>query len=405
MHRIHKKSKNRYTFCSLCPLLLGLALTTACGVKPPLVEKVMENGHEVVLNHIQPYRLPGEPETFSCVEEFVIDTEDESTAALGLTDIGRINESYFDVDSRGNVFVYCPQNAEHVFYKFDRHGAFLQAFGRKGQGPGEFQGGVYFKVLRNESGEEELVVTDTGNSRLSYMGTDGTLIHESRLDSSIIAVNPLGEGRFLVYRRAIDASAEFLTEQPLTLTGPDFEDRIELDRQRIPNPITGERLKGIYYVFSWDAASGRVYTGFQERGYEIYVYDYEGHRIRTVRKEFTPVPVPEDHKAEFMSQFEADMYEPIRRKIYFPDTMPPFFGFMADEEGRLLVMTYEEGPDPGEYWYDIFNPDGVFIGRKSLRIYHDEFRIHARMKDDMLYRVEEKENGFKRFVASRVNWQ
>ena len=164
-------------------------------------------------------------------------------------------------------------------------------------------------------------------------------------------------------------------------------------------------MKGFYYIFSWDAAAGLVFTGFQERGYEIFVYDYDGQMIRKIRKEFTPVSVPEDHKAAFMSQFEAEMFAPIRKKIYFPDAMPPFLGLFADERGFLLVMTYEKGQKPGEYWYDIFNTDGVFIGRKSLRVYFDEFGVHAKMKNGFLYRVDEKESGFKRLVVSRVTWE
>ena len=99
------------------------------------------------------------------------------------------------------------------------------------------------------------------------------------------------------------------------------------------------------------------------------------------------------------------MYAPIRKKIYFPDVMPPFLGFFADERGFLLVMTYEKGQKSGEFLYDIFNPDGVFIGRKSLRVYFDEFGVHAKMKNGFLYRVDEKESGFKRLVVSLVTWE
>ena len=405
MSRLRKKQKNRLFICRIFGLTLGMCLIWACGEAPQQIETIYEDGKEVILNHIEPYALSGEPGTFTCVDEFVIDTEDDSIAGLGLTDIGLINQSYFDVDSLGSIYIYCPQDAEHIFFKFDRNGKFIQAFGRKGQGPGEFQGNLYFRIFMNDDGEEELVVTDHLNNRVSFLKTDGTLIREVRSDSSIFAVHPLGAERFLVYRKVINASKEFLTQQPLSLTGPDFREMVELDRQRIPNPIVGERLKGIYYIFSWDAAAGLVFTGFQERGYEIFVYNYDGQMIRKIRKEFTPIPVPEDHKAAYMSQFEAEMYAPIRKKIYFPDVMPPFLGFFADERGFLLVMTYEKGQKSGEFLYDIFNPDGVFIGRKSLRVYFDEFGVHAKMKNGFLYRVDEKESGFKRLVVSLVTWE
>ena len=49
--------------------------------------------------------------------------------------------------------------------------------------------------------------------------------------------------------------------------------------------------------------------------------------------------------------------------------MPPFHALFADDGDRLFVMTYEEGINPGEYMYDIFDPDGVCIGRSYKELF------------------------------------
>jgi hypothetical protein len=85
--------------------------------------------------------------------------------------------------------------------------------------------------------------------------------------------------------------------------------------------------------------------------------------------------------------------------------MPPLLSFFSDDEGRLFVMTYEEGENPGEYIYDIFNPDGVCVGIKSLKVFHDESGLYATMKNGRFYCINEKENGYKELKAYSVRWE
>jgi hypothetical protein len=85
--------------------------------------------------------------------------------------------------------------------------------------------------------------------------------------------------------------------------------------------------------------------------------------------------------------------------------MPPFLAFFSDDEGRLFVMTYEKGENPGEYICDIFNPDGVCVGRKSLKVFHGESGLHATMKNGRFYCLHEKSNGYKELIVYRVEWK
>jgi hypothetical protein len=106
-----------------------------------------------------------------------------------------------------------------------------------------------------------------------------------------------------------------------------------------------------------------------------------------------------------MEQFSAPIFDDIRNKIYFPDAMPPFHALFADDEGRLYVMTYEQGENPDEFMYDIFNPDGICIGRKSLKVHHDESGVNAKIKNGRLFCLNEKESGYKELIVSKVIWE
>ena len=93
---MRKKQKSRLFICRILGITFSMCLIWACGEAPQKIDTIIEDGNEVILNHIEPYTLSGEPGAFSCRDEFVIDTEDDSIAGLGLTDIGLINQSYFD---------------------------------------------------------------------------------------------------------------------------------------------------------------------------------------------------------------------------------------------------------------------------------------------------------------------
>jgi hypothetical protein len=203
----------------------------------------------------------------------------------------------------------------------------------------------------------------------------------------------------------MDGRSEFINQNPLTLQDSQFKEIKELDKQMVPNPIVGKRLKGSYHVLSWSTSQGRIFTGFQERGYEIFVYDLEGNPVRKIKKEFTPVPISEDYRSTFMEQFSAPIFDDIRNKIYFPDAMPPFHALFADDTGQLYIMTYEAGDHPGEFMYDIFNHEGICIGRKSLKIHHDESGVYAKIKNGRFYCLNEKESGYKEFIVSKVVWE
>ena len=362
----------------------------------------MENGVEVVINHMDPYTLPREPFVFELEQELVIDTEDEAVANIGLTDIGSLGSNFIEVDSQGAVYIHCPQGQKGQIFKYVSDGTFVTAFAPKGQGPGEFQSISMFTVSPGPEGGEEIAVAEQSTGRVAFFGLDGSFITEKKTESALKYVQRIRADRWLIWTHVLDGSGRYLMKHPLLLTDIDFQTVKELDIQNVPNPMSGERMKGFYYILSWAVSGDRIFTGFQDRDYEIRLYDPDGRLTRLIRKDYKRVPVPEEHKKAFMSQFENPMFDSIRDKIYFPAAMPPFIGFISDEAGRLFVLTYEEGDIPGKNMVDVFDGGGVFVGRKSLRLTYDEFGVHARIKNGRLYSVEEKENGFKRLVISHI---
>lgn len=66
------------------------ALFLCCGSKQEKVEKIIDDGVEVVVNHLDPYKIKGEPGTLHLEKQFSIDTEKEDMLAVKLPILKRL---------------------------------------------------------------------------------------------------------------------------------------------------------------------------------------------------------------------------------------------------------------------------------------------------------------------------
>ena len=356
------------------------------------VEKQTEDGVEVVVNHLEPYRLKGEPSTLNLEEEFTIDTEKEEMLEIGLIGI-----ETFDVDGEGNIFLIQWDSRENYIFKFDSKGNFKTSFCRRGQGPGEIEWGSL--VLINPEGE--VMAKDISKQKFLIYDREGNFLREIHLGSFFHMLVPLLNGQYFIFWG--EDTPEF-RKQFVGLCNSKFEDVKKLDAFQYPNvmfvksPVNRDRLE---YTVSKD----RICIGNTERGYEIHVYDLEGRLLRKIRKEYDAVEVTEDFKKSYFERFPEG--DPFLDLLYFNKHWPPFRYLFTDEEGRLFVLTFEKGPNPGEYMYDIFNPDGAFvrrIGLKNQGMFTGPV-FPARAKNGRLYCLREKESGYKELVVYRMKWE
>jgi len=333
--------------------------------------------------------LPGEKNIPVLEEEVVIDLEDSAISELGLYDI-----NVFGVDSRGDIYLMSMQTqVEHIF-KFTRDGHFDKAFARNGNGPGELSRPLHLSVTE----ADEIFVTDAGNAKLSYFDTDGNLLREKSLKAVIALTHPLENGTFITFGMVMPAEGQDYLEYPLNLCDENLEVIRALEAFRLENYRVTKRIRGTQPGFGFATSSDRIYTVNEARGYEVYVHDLEGNLVRKIRKEYNPVKISEDAKKRALEQVN----EFQRQYTYFPESYPPYRSLFADNQGRLFVVTYERGLDPGENMVDVFNSEGAFIGRASWNIFQGNTAITALIKSGRLYCVREKENGFKQFSVERL---
>jgi hypothetical protein len=379
-------------------LIIILLLFICCGPKQEEVERISEDGVEVVINHLKPYKVKGEPSTLSLEELFIIDTEKEALAKVGLGEFAGI-----EVDSSGNIYFWTQDRTEKYIFKFDKDGNFLKSFGHQGQGPGELQ----FITSLYINHQDEITITDQRRTKFILLDLEGNLIEEKTISTYNSMVAPLSNDNYLASFYEYTPEAEF-NHILMALYNSEFEKIKELFRIKRPNIRTTNSIDVALHGSIVDITQKNIFLGHSQKGYEIWVFDLEGNLVRKIRKEYEPVPVTEEYKENVMKRYE-NASEAIRNKLYFPKNQPPFqFGFV-DDEGRIFMMTHERGEKPNEFKYDIFNLDGIFIGRTSLENFGQygtsDAPLYAAATKGRLYCVRQKDSGFKELAVYKMKWE
>jgi len=369
---------------------IQIFLILGCGRQHEQVEKGFEDGAEVVINHKDPYQSDGQSPSLKLEDVMTLDTEDPEVVAAGLVTINA-----FQVDSEGNIYVLSHRGENHFFYKFNPEGKFVKSFGAKGQGPGEME----YPLRPHMLTQGRLAVTDV-LKKIMVFGTEGNVLSETRIDPVFIIVNPLENGNLVAFWKAgADDWNDKHFKEKVGLFSPDEEEIQSLDVLRI-----AQKIYFLDPVFSWHLGENKIYHINEQRGYEILVYDDEGALVRKIRKQYNPVSLSADVKVALMEGLPDKPQ--LRDPAIIPDVLPPIHAIFSDEEGRVYAVTFERGKREGEFWCDIFNREGLFIARISLPVQfsRDAFPIYVLTKNQLLYCVGQKENGYQQLKVFRMNW-
>lgn len=224
---------------------------------------------------------------------------------------------------------------------------FLNSFGRKGEGPGEFKYSPGIHV------SEENIFTNSAG-KISYFTHDGKLLKETNFpyQSDLMRL----KNNFLFHKFNIDyekkdtnllvrvLDPQFNTIKEIGTISPSFfiytdaDDKSKRDRNLVPH-------------YSWAFTNGEIaIIGKSEKGFHIELYDHEGNRIRTIAKEYEKIKIPEKVKDEKMAiQKKSKYWEVNKRKFnfVFPKYYPAIFYIFAGKD-TLYVFTHKTREDRRE---------------------------------------------------------
>ena len=355
-------------------LFLSILIITICCRQ----QKTEWKGTIKDVNGLTTVKNPKEPmyreDVFSLEEELSIGESEGSEEYM----FSRIRTIAVDEEER----IYVLDYRESHIKVFDRNGEYLRTIGKKGEGPGELNRPRSLSINQNE-----LMVLEISR-RLSFFSHEGEFLRNlstkeiwalrSRLDSkgNIIVTEGLMDPENSCYKlKKFDAEMNLLTEiasSPAPQPGKAF------------NPF----MPAAYWLIDND---DNIVYGYP-KDYEIQIYNPKGKLIKKITKEYDPVEITEEEKEEVTNDMPPEI------KVDFSKYHSAFRQFTLDDEGRILVQTWEKIKDGKGYYCDVFNPEGRYIAKIPLRMRPIVFKRRK------LYTIEEDEEGFQVVKRHKINW-
>ncbi|MGW8266106.1 MAG: 6-bladed beta-propeller [Longimicrobiales bacterium] len=271
------------------------------------------------------------------------------------------------VDPAGRVWVLDGQSQD--LRVFDLDGRHLRTVGRRGGGPGEFA-----QALRVEMGPLGNVwVMDPSNNRLSVFDTAGVYLEglpalggfvifpwPGRFDArgSYYAPVPLTDGEFRVGMVRYDASMTPVD----TLSPP--RDPVERERFEHHNDSGGVMMAGVPYqgTLLWRISDAGTIWALLTDEYRLFELEAEGDTLRTITREFEPIPVTMADRARAREDLEWFVSQGGSIDLSkLPGTKPPVQSFFRDDEGNSWVEVTTNRAEQGHV-FDVFDGEGRYLG-------------------------------------------
>jgi hypothetical protein len=364
-----------------------LAVLSAVAMAPPGQYKVKtENGVMVITNGKKPDPPKGAPNRLVFEEVYSVGGGDKPDESF-------VDISALDVLKDGTVYVL--DRKDNRIKVFDAQGKFVRAFGKAGQGPGEMNQPVGILVTP----ENEILVEDALNQRLAIFSLEGEFIRHVSTAKALGLSGIQMDGRGLIVARSTGIGEAGKMSMDVKTYDKELNPKVKLASFEFPispqakiNPFSAMNL-----LYMLDGQGG-LYFG-NNRDYEIRVVSPEGKLLKTIGRDYDPVPITQEDKDEMLKLIPNVSGVNVRDMIQFPEDFPPFANFIRTDEGRLLVRTYEKGRAKKEFFWDVFDGEGRYIAR--VPVVH-EIRL---WRGGKAYFIVEDEDGYKTLRCCRARWK
>jgi len=287
-------------------------------------------------------------------------------------------------DWNGNIYILDTKSRK--IFSFDSKGKFIREFGRKGEGPGEFQSPFSMGIIA----DEEIFVHDITNNRLSFFALNGSLSKEISTAREISVMNIKCDSNRNIYASSVLWGPEitiqlkkydkFFNEK---FTIVEFKYKISKDVRKL--------FQAPQLYFNIINNDNIIWANYLK--YQFIVINNKGNEIKKIEKEYEPVKITNEDKER---EIEKNRYSK-GTKVNFPDCYPPFQYFIIDEIGRIYVKIFEKVKD-NRFKYEIFDSKGRYLARTILKV-NPQY-----IKDNRMYCIVEDENGLNCLKVFRISW-
>jgi hypothetical protein len=381
--------KTKSLFFSIVFFLSIFLFLVSCGQQKAKWLGTIENvdGVSVVKNPSKP--IYG-PEVFFLEEELAIGSKDREDEFIFQYTPNLV------VDEEENIYVL-DSRAAHIFV-FNKQGELVRDFGKKGQGPGEM--GYPLDIKAAPHGE--LMVLDLAQARLNFFSQNGEYLRSFSTISQEAMRRPVINSRGHIVAGFWEYGKDKKTwKTTLKKYNSDLKPVSMITTQSTVYETQVqeyfESRRGINLV--WDVTcKDDIIWGIFTR-YEIFVHNSEGELYKKIIRDYEGIKITKQEKGKLIKDWIGDTPIPSGFTLKFPERYPPFIRFTCDEEGRIFVQTYDKTEDGEADYYDVFDSEGKYIARISLK-----YRPQS-WKNKRLYTMEEGEDGYQVVKRYKVTWK
>jgi hypothetical protein len=357
-------------------LLLLFIIMNSCSSNQNYTQEIINGVNHI--HNIEPLWGAEPKVTLEFVKKYgVVNTDDEKYLLLRPADVV--------VDDEGSVLILDAGN--HEVKKFDSDGHFLSSFGKKGIGPGEFVGATQMDLCPNG----DIVINDLAVRVVNIFDRNGNFIgrinYEGLPPAQILA---LRAGEIAVFYRRMFRSEENM--QKLSLVNI-FDKKGYLLRKFGAPRIYEDTPTNFWCnsVFLTADDLDNIYVNFESQN-RIEKYSPSGKLL-----------FKSDRLLEYPETQE------IEKKQYMYDEGPLIAvsfnlfsaGIQTDGKGRIWSGTLKrqknpedkensqgvrrEGGRPEDYMFEIFDNQGVLLGRIQENLYHGQ---RFKIKGDRFFLID-----------------
>jgi hypothetical protein len=288
------------------------------------------------------------------------------------------------LDKKGNLYVLDIKNV--AVKVFDPSGRFVRKFGRKGQGPGEFNTAFAINLAPNG---DELMVQEL--KRLSFFNLDGLFLRWHPTKNIVTGAKIESSGHLYLWEH-LRTATEFATRLIVMNSEKSSvaDEIVRLDFKRT------ERTRFDPECFWIVDDSNRLVFG-NAASYEIRDYGSDAKLKRRILRDFDPLPVTKKMIDDDRKLPRPPGLSPPTR---YPSHLPAFRGFFPDDQGHVFVLTWEQTHDGRQDIYDVFDVEGRYLGRVGLGAFYDRI-----LRGGKLYSIEPEVDGDKAVKRYTVEWK
>ncbi len=309
-------------------------------------------------------------------KRIVLEPEDSDLIIAKISDIA--------VDNKGNIFIVDLGSTK--VYKYDKTGKFLLSFGKKGQGPGEFQ--RVYRIAVDSKGH--LYIPDSGISKFT---NTGKFIFKKKasatqlLDSFI----PLKGGDFIVGKVTLDESGKVIKfVRTIELVNKDLNPVKELFRVSEEAGKNGQRGNRAMFFNILALEKNKIYRLTNNNNIlTVDIYNGNGEVIQKAVKKYKKVK-----KTAEQIKKEEEWVEKQKKRIggrfqYEIDkNKKSVINSKLDERYNLWIKTIGDKSEDKTTYFDIIDMSGHYVGRISTGKIFSVWTV----KNSYLYCVEDNED-------------